>query len=155
MRLSKLGLYLLIGILLINISTFSQDWDAKQKEVWQNVTDYWVLDDKHDLDGFMNYFDDGYMGWSYDTEKPMNKTSVREAVQKDYAEENTSTSKLEPLSIWVDDDIAVVHYKYARTMKDASGSDVTRNGRWTDVLKRKGNKWVLVADHGGNWDMKK
>lgn len=22
-------------------------------------------------------------------------------------------------------------------------------GRWTDVLKKQGDKWVLIADHGG------
>ena len=38
-----------------------------QKDVWKSVEDYWALDAKGDLEGFMSYFDASYVGWSYDS----------------------------------------------------------------------------------------
>jgi len=29
------------------------------------------------------------------------------------------------------------------------GTPMSEKGRWTDILMKKGDKWMLVGDHGG------
>ena len=44
----------------------AQQWSDAQKDVWKSVENYWALDAKGDLEGFMSYFDASYVGWSYE-----------------------------------------------------------------------------------------
>jgi len=30
-----------------------------------------------------------------------------------------------------------------------SGKEKSSQGRWTDILKKEGDKWLLIGDHGG------
>lgn len=133
-------------------SGVAQQWSETQKEIWGNVEKYNALDDNKDLDGFLKYFDDSYKGWSYDTEKPMNKTEVTKAIKEDYEKGKDKTFKttLTPLEIWVNGDIAFVHYNFSRNITSKDGKIEKKSGRWTDILTKKGDKWVLVGDHGGN-----
>ena len=34
----------------------------------------------------------------------------------------------------------------------AEGKPMPERGRWTDIVMKKGDKWVLVGDHGGERD---
>ena len=34
-------------------------------------------------------------------------------------------------------------------MENSEGKPTTEKGRWTDILMKKGDKWMLVGDHGG------
>jgi hypothetical protein len=36
--------------------------------------------------------------------------------------------------------------------ESADGKPSTEKGRWTDILMKKGDKWMLVGDHGGEID---
>lgn len=54
-----------------------------------------------------------------------------------------------PLAINVYGNVAVVHYLWFSTARDASGEENTSFGRFTDVFMKQGNKWVLIADAGG------
>ena len=58
-------------------------------------------------------------------------------------------STLTPEAIWVKGDFAVVHYYYSDVTKDKDGKTSTDSGRWTDILIKKGDKWVMIGDHGG------
>jgi len=42
-----------------------------------------------------------------------------------------------------------VHYYYTYLYKDVEGKQKTSQGRWTDILMKQGNKWVMIGDHGG------
>jgi len=46
-------------------------------------------------------------------------------------------------------DVALADYYYTRIYKDVEGKEKTEEGRWLDVLKKQGDKWVLIGDHGG------
>jgi ketosteroid isomerase-like protein len=143
-----LGLFL---FLFISACSIAQQWSDKQKEIWKNVEKYWSFDDAKDLDSFIGYFSDSYKGWSYDAEKPMSKKEVREELRKDYEDAKGKTIKttLKPLEIWVNGDMAFVDYTYVRNYKSEDGKEETKSGRWTDILQKQGDKWVLVGDHGG------
>ena len=54
-----------------------------------------------------------------------------------------------PSKIWVNGNFAYVHYYYTQVTENADGKPNTEKGRWTDILMKKGDKWMLVGDHGG------
>jgi len=59
-----------ILFLLSVLSIQAQQWSAEQKEVWAGVEAYWaVIMSENPLD-FLNYFDDSYNGWEYESETP-------------------------------------------------------------------------------------
>jgi hypothetical protein len=43
---------------------------------------------------------------------------------------------------------------YTRLYKDSEGKEKREAGRWTDILMKDGNKWVLIGDHGGEFPPK-
>jgi len=57
-------------------------------------------------------------------------------------------TNLKPLDILVMGDIAVLHY-YLPTRQTIDGKETEEQGRWTDVWKKEGGKWLLIADSGG------
>jgi len=45
--------------------------------------------------------------------------------------------------------LALVDSYDTRIHKDVEGKEKTDGGRWLDVMKKQGDKWVLTGDHGG------
>ena len=42
-----------------------------------------------------------------------------------------------------------VHIRGPQIMKGPDGKEKPSEGRWTDILMKQGDKWVLIGDHGG------
>ena len=53
------------------------------------------------------------------------------------------------MGIWVKGNFAFVDYHYMEVTKDKDGKRDTEIGRWTDILIREGDRWVMIGDHGG------
>lgn len=149
--------FLIVALFLLFVgSGVAQQWSETQKEIWKNVEKYNSLSDNKDLDGFMKYFDDSYKGWQYSAEKPRNRTETSKAIKEDYDKNKDKTFKttLTPLEIWVGGDMAFVDYTYSTTITSKDGKIEKESGRWTDILKKKGDRWVMVGDHGGKIEKK-
>ena len=148
---SKFSSLLVIGLILVAmaIPASAQEWSAAQKEVWKNVQTYWDLEAKHDLDGFMGYFHEDYVGWSKRSSFPGNKAQVRKWVAESHKNSKTIITDLSPLTINIFEDVAIVHYYYSQLTENKEGKRTNEKGRWTDVLMKQGNKWVLIGDQGG------
>jgi hypothetical protein len=43
-----------------------------------------------------------------------------------------------------------VHYYFTYAYESPDGKRGSERGRWTDILVKHGDKWVLLADHGGS-----
>ena len=135
--------------LIATESTQAQEWSAAQQDVWKNVEAYWARDAAGDLDGFLSYFHESYIGWDLTEPAPTNKARLRKFVEYNYKTEKTVLHDIQPVAINVIGNVAVVHYYYTVITKDADGKDSDRAGRWADVLIKQGDKWVLIGDHGG------
>jgi ketosteroid isomerase-like protein len=61
---------------------------------------------------------------------------------------NIAYTNLSPLEILVMSDVAVLHNYYS-TQQTVGEKDMVKQGRWTDVWKKEGGKWLLIADSGG------
>ncbi|MBI5471479.1 MAG: nuclear transport factor 2 family protein [Ignavibacteriae bacterium] len=141
----------MLAVISLTASTnlFAQEWNAIQKEVWKNVEAYWALDAAGNLDAFMSYFHESYIGWETSQPMPGNKATVKKFIEHDYKTEKTVLYNITPASINVLGNVAIANYYYSRIVKDAEGKEKSRSGRWTDVLMKQGDKWVLIGDQGG------
>jgi hypothetical protein len=131
-------------------SAHTQEWSPRQQEVWSNVQVYWDHFAKEDLEGFLSYLHDDFRGWSYGTALPRDKAYVEKTMPQAFATSETILYDIRPVAIQVHDGTAIVHYYYERTYMDDSGTQRSDSGRWTDVLVPQGDRWVMIADHGGS-----
>ena len=135
--------------LFISVPLSAQEWSDKQKEVWKDVEAYTDLVNKGDLEGFMSYFHSDYSGWSVNDALPSNKKQVTKWIAHDFQTTKTLVSEIQPVAIKIHGNVAIVHYYFSRLVKDVEGKEKNRNGRWTDILMKQGDKWVLIGDSGG------
>jgi ketosteroid isomerase-like protein len=142
-------LAVLCFILFASTPLLAQEWSAAQKDVWKNVEAYWALDAAGNLEGFMSYFHDNYIGWALNEPLPYNKATVRKFLEYGYKTEKTLLYDIKPVAINVFGTVAIVDYYYTEIAKDAEGKEKTRTGRWADIVMKQGDKWVLIGDHGG------
>ena len=136
--------------LLCSAQLFGQEWSEEQKEVWKNVETYLDLRVKGDLEGFMDYIHDDYSGWSIHDPLPGNKASARKFLTHIFEVKKILVQDLQPVAIKVHSDVAIVHYYYSRILTDVEGKEKSVNGRWTDILMKQGDKWVMIGDSGGS-----
>lgn len=152
-----MNMVLVAGFLVFSLagSGLAQDWSKEQKAVWSSVEKYWEVAAKSDVDGFLSYFDESYIGWSYASKVPQNKANTSKWIRNDFANNKSVLYTITPISIWVKGDFAFVNYFYAQIEKNLKTEKETPSaGKWTDILMKKGDRWVLVGDHGGRTSKK-
>ncbi len=132
----------------LSLSVKAQEWTPVQKEVWKNVNDYWALMTKGDITGFMEYFHKDYLGWDDESALPATKEETQKWLQYMYQGVKIPLYEIKPLGIRVYGDVAFVHYNYS-LVRESEGKKKAEQGRWTDILLKQGNKWVLIGDNGG------
>jgi ketosteroid isomerase-like protein len=140
---------LVVALMSVGIAN-AQEWSAAQKEVWKSVETYWELGAEEDLDGFMSYFADDYLGWSTSSAMPGTKADVRKWTAHDFKTNQMVLRTLKPVGIAIHGDVAFAHYYFTGLQKNAEDEEKTTKGRWTDILKKQGNRWVLIGDSGGS-----
>jgi hypothetical protein len=52
------------------------------------------------------------------------------------------------LAIKIHGNIAIVHYYFTDVSKHGEEEEMVQ-GRWTDILIKQGDKWIMIGDHGG------
>lgn len=127
----------------------AQQWSDEQKEVWKSVQTYNDLSVNRD-DAFINYFDDSYRGWEYESDAPSDKDAVKKYITHRNPNTKTLYIVLTPAAIWVNGNFAYVHYYYVSVSEDKESKRTSEKGRWTDILIKKDGKWIMIGDHGGS-----
>jgi ketosteroid isomerase-like protein len=145
LRLLRLG----VLVALTAIPSSAQEWSAAQKAVWDSVKAYTEAADRGDVEGYLSYLHEEYRGWPNAWPLPSRKADVRKVLGHFLKVETTELSWIEPVSIQIFDDVAIVNYYFGLHLKDEEGKIRNTGGRWTDILLKQGDKWLLVADHGG------
>jgi ketosteroid isomerase-like protein len=141
---------LVLLILILSVPLFAQEWSSAQKEVWSNVETYWDLWAKRDVDGFLSYLHDDYSGWFYGAALPSTKSSSRKWLSDNFKAWEILVYEVNPAAIKIHGDVAIVHYFYSAMRKNKEGKRSGQSGRWTDILLKQGDKWILIGDHGGS-----
>ena len=143
-------LLVLLSLFLLNTFniTYSQQWTSEQKEVWEGVQKYWEINNSDPV-AFLKYFDDSYLGWSYDNEAPGTKDDAVKSFTYWSSKTKYKFNTLTPARIWVNGNFAFVHYYYTQVTEKNDGTPQQEKGRWTDILMKKNGTWMIVGDHGG------
>jgi ketosteroid isomerase-like protein len=136
-------------ILLASVPLFAQEWSPAQKEIWKNVETYWALGAKNDLEGMLAYYHPDYRGWNYVSGLPSDKAAVKKFSEYDMKTSTVLVYDIRPAAIVVYGTSAFVDYYYFMIYKDAEGKEKSERGRWTDILIKQGDKWMMIGDHGG------
>ena len=144
-----MALAVICCILLTVSPLLAQEWSKEQLEVWKNVQTYWDLMAKRDVEGFLRYFHDDYSGWDYGEALPGDKASAQKWLSFYFPKSEVLLHEIKPVAIQIHGNVAIVHYCYAEATKDLEGKTKFSQGRWTDILMKQGDKWVMIGDHGG------
>ncbi len=149
-NVSKLVALVSVIILVLSASSSTaQEWSDEQKAVWNHVEAYWELGIQEDLEGVMNYIHPDYSGWDNSRALPGNKASFEKWIKYYFENFTWIVFEINLTAMTISDDIAIVHYYYSGIIADADGKKNQAKGRWTDILKKQGDKWLLIGDHGG------
>ena len=144
------SILLIVFVVSIITPVSAQEWSKEQQEVWSNVETYWSLAAKNDVAGFLSYFDPSFIGWGNMSDAPQTKPQRQKMMEYMFANSQNVLYTITPAAIWVKGNFAFVHYYYTSLDKDKDGKEKWESGRWTDILMKSGNKWVMIGDHGGS-----
>ncbi|MHA2032661.1 MAG: DUF4440 domain-containing protein [Candidatus Kariarchaeaceae archaeon] len=144
----KYLLFVLFLFLFFTSFSTAQQWTDEQKEVWAGVQKYWEIDESDQL-AFLEYFDDSYLGWSYNDEAPGTRSDAVKSFTYWTKKGKPQFNTLTPARIWVNGNFAFVHYYYTQVTERNDGTPRQEKGRWTDILMKQDGKWMIVGDHGG------
>jgi len=148
-RLSIVAVLVVALAVLTAGSAAAQQWTPEQKEIWKVVEGYWAAYMAEDLATALAAVHSDYSGWGYSTPLPSGKATYEKWSKYEMGEFDWVIYELTPAGISIFDGVAVVHYFYSGAYKDSKGDKTSTSGRWTDILKKTGDKWLLIADHGG------
>ena len=133
----KITLVLIISTAALSITTLAQEWSAEQKEVWEVCTNWFELFKNNDLEGVKATYHKDYVGWSWGNYATEGYAETLKWANHMVPKVKIAYINLKPLDILVMNDVAVLHYYYTM-VQTVDGKEKREQGRWTDVLKKKG-----------------
>ena len=135
--------------MLVSTHLSAQEWSTEQKEVWKNVETYWDLARKGDIEGVLVYLHNDFSGWNNLSPLPDDRATRVKYIKFYWPKSKSLFSDVQPLAIKIHGNVAIVHYSYTTVSKSGDEKEKTEQGRWTDILLKQGDKWVMIGDHGG------
>lgn len=150
-RLNPIVLSAVLAVLPV-ASASAQEWSAAQREVWSLEEAYWERRQRGDVEGFMDLWDEDFVGWPHWAREPMTKADIRKSVAEG-ALSGLVGYELSPKAIQLFGEIAVVHYAWELQGRDVEGREASREGRLTHTWRRHSGKWRIIggmsSPHGG------
>lgn len=137
----------LLPVLLLLVAApplAAQEWSAEQQEVvdWMNTFAAEAYAD--DVDAFLAWLHPDFTAWDYAAESPVSGAAFSEMATGAFQAFDSITIRVEPVSVQVLGDVAVLHTWYREVLTGAAG-EMKVGGRWTVVLKRLDGDWKHVA----------
>ena len=147
-QLFRILFVLFIALVVCTNTAVAQEWSAEQQEVWKANENWWDLTKNNDSEGIKALIHKDYVGWSWGDYAPEGYAEALRWADHMVPKGKIVYINLRPLNILVIGDVAVLHYYYLRR-KTIDGKETVEQGRWTDIWKKEGGKWLLIADSGG------
>jgi len=147
-KILTIMLVLFIGMSVLSNTALAQEWSSEQQEVWKAVGNWWELYKNNDVEGIKALFHKDYAGWSWGAYGTEGQAEALRWASHMIPKGKIAYTNLKPLDILVMGDVAVLHYYYS-TRQTVDGKETVEQGRWTDIWKKEGGKWLLIADSGG------
>ena len=147
--MKKLVPLILIALFSFNInSTFAQSWNQEQSEVWNVMVEVYEALKSSDHEKYKSLLHEKFSVWFEDETFPSDRVShdIWEAYWIPSTE--VKISEILPLRIIIVDNIAVVHH-LAKSLRTRNDETALRQSKWTDVLIKENDQWLLITTHGG------
>jgi len=126
-----------------------KEWTKTQKDVWKTVENYTAKIMKGEVEGFLKFFHKDYSGWNYLEYDQVKKSDIKKELQN-LPKVEVIDYNIDPVSIQIVNDIAIVHYYYSAKYKNPNGEQKSKTGHYTDILMKEEESWLLVGDHVEN-----
>ena len=123
----------------------AQEWSDAQKEVLDNLKTYSDISIKEDLEETMSYFHPDFRGWDYAEGLPFDKASARKMIGYYNEKYSFIAFDIQPVSIRVEGNIAILHLYYKEIMRDTAGVDSFSAGPWSATMLKQNDKWVFLS----------
>lgn len=124
-----------------NDSAKQNYWSKAQKELWEQEQDYWKLRKEADFEGFMNLWDERFIGWS--GPGIISRSDIQVLVKKEFNNRNDKLNyELKPLDVKIIDDIGVTFY-YTVFMDD-EGKKLGQS-RFHHTWKKQDGTWKIIS----------
>lgn len=146
--LLSLAALTLPGRVSAQISDPGVAWSPDQEAVWATVQELWKVSSAGDLDSWFAMVSEDFRGWSNADPAPMDKATAR--YRASLRTWKRIFYNVHPLAIDLHGDVAIVFYSFVTESEYPGGSRVTATGKWTDIFRKQGNRWLLIADAGGS-----
>ncbi len=154
----KINNSLSVGLLLVGAIALSagmpvtapaQEMTRAQQEVWEWEQGCLAAYNTEDLENFMACFHEDFLGWGRGSSVPSSKANRRPFYARRFETTEMVFVFLNPLSVTVRGDMAVIIYLATTTTRNRStDEETTATDRWTDIAIRDGGSWYWIADHG-------
>lgn len=122
------------------------NWTTVEQDIWQHVERYTKLIIDGKTDKFLEYFHKDYLGWNYFENHPVSKNEIKKELSN-LPSTKILSYKIDPVSIQVKNNIAIVHYNYSAEYINSEGTHNFKLSRYTDILMKDEDRWVLIGDH--------
>jgi ketosteroid isomerase-like protein len=147
--ISKCILIITCLTLLSSVQLFGQEWSEEQKEAWKFIETHWDNLVKEDIEVILADYHDDFIGWEITSPLTFNKAFLRKNMPLWIESSDWVVYNIQPIAINIFDDVAIVHYYHSSVFKDTKGNETNYSGRWTDIIMKQGDRWVLIGDSGG------
>jgi ketosteroid isomerase-like protein len=125
----------------------AEEWNDTQKEVWKAVESAWEYFKQGDLEGFKTIYHDDAVEWWEDRTKPYGKKDMMPLFKGWLDYDKPISCELEPRSIQVLGNIAIVLY----TTK-WKGNTISVNGRNMQTWIKQEDKWKFISGMAASCD---
>jgi ketosteroid isomerase-like protein len=129
-------------------SSPGEAWSQNQVEVWATVEELWRVSSDGDLESWFALVSDDFRGWSNADPAPLDKEAARHRASLRVWKR--IFYHLHPLAIDIHGDVAIVFYSFLTETEYPDGTRTTATGKWTDIFRKEGDRWLLIADSGGS-----
>ncbi|MBV2184596.1 MAG: nuclear transport factor 2 family protein [Rhizobium sp.] len=126
----------------------AQHFSQEQWELWEHVTELWEIARRRETGPVRKLLHRDYSGWVTGLDTPHDYEAAVASIGPDTPQ--VLRYRLKPLKVTVfDHEVGVVHYSYQADVEGADGSPKPVAGRWTEIYKRRGSGWLMIAVSGG------
>jgi tetratricopeptide (TPR) repeat protein len=147
-HMKKTSLILAILLLICSPALLAQEWSAAQKEVWSVEQKLCDALQKSDTETLLGFIHPDYRGLNHGTNVPIDKAGFQREGLNFWKNNKVTYCSIQPLSIQVFGNAAVVHYVILMMARSADAKETPVHAAWTDIMTREGDKWLLIADNG-------
>jgi hypothetical protein len=97
------------------------------------------------IDDLIPLYHENFVAWNYGYPKPVSKKEFLEAEASALKKMKFNYYKIDPISITVTNNIAVVNVNYDYSFIDEGKKTIAITGKWSAVLINNKSKWLFLS----------